>query len=137
MKTAALPLIRLTPLMLVLGLAGCGTGPIAGQPDETDTYARASLSDPDLQDAVRMNDATVTRTEQDLLHVVQPVRAAANEELFIEYRFVFFDAEGNVLKPEMGWRYKRLEQRVPDVISATSVSAEADDYRLLVRWARP
>jgi len=130
------PAFRVVTVLLMGVLVGCGGGPITPKPDNTSEYPRVALNDAALRDAVRMNEARVNRTEQDLLHVVQPVRVAADREMLIEYRFVFFDAAGRVLRPEMSWRYKRLEKKVPDVLSATSTSPEADDYRLLMRWAR-
>jgi uncharacterized protein YcfL len=129
--------LTLSCLLIATTMIGCeSTGPIAAEPDVTSDYPNVSIANASLQDAVKLNDPTVTRTEQGLLQVIQPIRAAANEQLFIEYKFVFFDEQGRVLRPEMSWRYKRLEQRVPDTITATSTSPDADDYRMLLRWSR-
>lgn len=138
MRYSILPSVsvfKLAALVLASVLVGCG-GPITPKPDTTNEYPRVALNDADLRNALRMNEARVNRTDQDLLQVVQPIRVTRDRPLLIEYRFVFFDAAGNVLRPKMSWRYKRLEKKVPDVLSATSTSAQADDYRLLVRWAR-
>lgn len=127
-------LAMLAPVMLLA--VGC-TGVIEGEPDAVNPYPKITLNDPQLQDGLAFNPATVTRTETGMLAVSQPIRATANEPLMIEYRFVWLDSLGAPIRPQTGWVFKRLEPRLPDTIAANSTSADAVDYQIHLRWARP
>jgi len=126
-------LAMLIPAMLAVGC----TGVIEGEPDTVNPYPKIMLNDPQLRDGLAFNPATVTRTETGMLAVSQPIRATANEPLMIEYRFVWLDTLGAPIRPQAGWVFKRLEPRLPDTIAANSTSADAVDYQIHLRWARP
>lgn len=118
-------------------LAGCKSAPIAGEPDSVSEYPKVTLSSKSLAKAIALNPATVTRSATDNLEVSQPIRSLADGGIDIQYKLVWLDEMGRPISPEMTWRYKRLEPRIPDFVSASSSSDEAIDYRLHLRWSRP
>jgi len=130
---------RMILTALTLGLlvaTGC-TGVLEGEPDYVNPYPKITVTDEQLNSGLAFNPATVTRTATGMLAVSQPIRAKANHPLTIEYRFAWLDADGAPIEPQPGWVYKRLEQRVPETISANSTSADAVDFQIHIRWARP
>lgn len=128
-------------VMVAAGLSvavGCAdTGVVGGKYDEARAYPSITLSQPSLQDALGFQEATVTRTANNLLKVTQPVRAQSNDQLSIEYRAVWFDQSGQPIPPESSWKSVRLEPRQPAYITVMSSSPDAVRYNLQFRWARP
>jgi uncharacterized protein YcfL len=118
-------------------LAGCSKGPIGGRADSAGVYPNVSISSLSLADKVRLNPANVSETEVGLARLTQPIRAAADAGLAIEYRVIWFDRQGRPIEPMMTWRFKRLEPRVREFIEAEASSREAVDYEVQLRWARP
>jgi uncharacterized protein YcfL len=130
-------------MVLVVGIvaaglvSGCNTAPVAGQPDEAQVYPNITLSQSSLQGKLGFNTPSITRTANNMMQVAQPIRARANEALFIEYRFVFLDAQKRPLQPLQSWTSKRLEPRQPDFITGSSTSTDAIDYSIQLRWGKP
>ncbi len=125
------------PFVALAVLAGCSKGPIAAERDTVDQYPKVSISSLSLADKVRLNPATLTETEAGLLHLTQPIRAASDGALSVEYQVIWFDKKGVPIEPRMTWRFMRLEPRVREFIEADASSREAVDYEVQLRWARP
>jgi uncharacterized protein YcfL len=119
-----------------LALVGCHD-PITADTDVVDPYPNVTFSSQTLSDAVRLNPATVTESATGNMEVSQPIRGLSDDPLHIQYKFVWLDKLGRSVTPEMTWRYKRLEPKVPDFLAASSSSDEVVDYRILLRWSRP
>ena len=124
---------------LALFAAGChsDTSPIGAQSDPFTTYPNITLSQPSLTDAVKFQSPVLSRTTNNNMQVIVPVRAASNETLHLEYRAIWFDATHRPLSPEMSWTPLRLEPRQPQQITVSSSSSDAVDYNLQVRWGKP
>lgn len=131
-------IVMATAVLSAAMLAGCqNTSPVAGAPDEAQVYPKVTLSQASLQAALGFNTPTVTRSANDLMVVSYPVRARAEEALFIEYKFVWFDVNHRPIRPYMTWKAKRLEPRQPDYLEGSATSADAVDYNIQVRWGKP
>ncbi len=131
-----IPRSLLAVAALGLALAGCHD-PITAKPDVVDQYPHVTFSKKSLAKAVRLNPPTVTQTDTGNLAVSQPIRSIAGEGLDIEYKFVWLDKLGRGVRPEMTWRYKRLEPNQPDMLTASASSDEATDYQIQLRWSLP
>ena len=70
------------------------------------------------------------------LSVSVPIRTTTTKDLNVQYKFVFFDAAGNALQPEMTWMPKRLLSRSQAQVSATAIDTTAVDWRLSIRMGR-
>lgn len=126
-------------IVLALGLVGfqgCSTAPIGSQPDVVSEYPRVAFNTESLAKVLKMNPATVSKSATGMLMVTQPVRNASDSVLYVEYRFIWKDVTGQPVGPEMTWRYKRLEPRLNEVISANATSDTVTDYQIQLRWAR-
>lgn len=69
------------------------------------------------------------------MSVEVPVRSTAYEQMAIQSRFVWFDADGRLLH-EDGWVFGVLEPGTQKVIKGNATSLEAAQYRFEVRSAR-
>ncbi len=119
---------------------GCRTStlPPAAQRDPlpSENYPRVVILD-GLQRWVVVDAPVVTKSERDPLRVTVPVRAVTqNEELNVQYRFAFFDADGRPLEPEPSWRYERLPSKAQRHIEANALDQRAVDWRVDIRPAR-
>jgi len=133
---------RLASLMVAAlcaaSAAGCQTsGPIGGTQDEVERDPHVTFASKTLAKATELKQAKVSRTAGGLLAVTQPIRAESDDALEIEYRFVWRDAQGRVVPPQMTWRHKRLESYVLEFIEGNAVSENAVDWMLELRWAKP
>lgn len=68
--------------------------------------------------------------------VTVPVRLTSDENVNAQYRFLFFDAAGAPLRPEMEWRYVLLPGRTEVFLTGTALDKRAADWRCEVRYAR-
>lgn len=125
----------LAAMWIVTGCAS--TDVVAGRYDTADHYPNVTLSERSLQDALGFQEPVISQTPSGLMRVTIPLRARSNDELHLEYRFVWLDDEGAPVQPEMNWRPLRLEPRQPQYVSASASSAAAENYNFQVRWGRP
>lgn len=122
---------------LVIGGCKADTSPIGAKYDEVGRYPNITLSQPSLQEALGFQEPIVTRTPENLMRVSVPVRARSDEELHVEYKPVWLDANLQPISPEMSWTPLRLEPRQPATITVQSTSPAAVNYNLQFRWSRP
>jgi uncharacterized protein YcfL len=133
-----LSLRRFAPVVLIaafIALVGC-TAPIAAKNDEVKAYPEITLSQRSLERQLGFQPPTVARVSNNLLQVTVPVRAKTDHEMNVEYKVVWFDIIGQVIKPETGWVPLRLEPRQPQTVTVQSTSEDAVRYNLQFRVGR-
>ncbi len=127
-----------TGALLLAGGCRTSTLPPGAQRDPLprENYPRVVVLD-DLQRWVVVDAPIVTKSERDPLRVTVPVRAVTDhEELNVQYRFAFFDADGRPMDPEPSWRYERLPSKAQRMIEANALDQRAVDWRVDIRPAR-
>ena len=82
-----------------------------------------------LQDTTAVGTPVATRDENGILHVNVPIRAATNEQLYVDYRVTFLDRNGAVLS-QTGWLTKTLRPNVADQIEFVSSTPRASDFHV-------
>lgn len=94
------------------------------------------IAQEDLRAATSGERPILSRDAQSgILYVTVPIRNTTNKQLFVDYRFTFFDANGQETF-KTGWMNKVLAPNVPDRITGNSTSPRAVDFRMDLRWAR-
>ncbi len=127
-------------MTLAISITGCSstpTDPIAAKYDSARSYPKISLTNPSLYDAIGVQPTIETKSPGNLMQLTLPIRATSPEELHIEYRVIWFDAQQRPISPQMTWAPKRLSPRQPDHIVASASSDTAVDYNIQLRWSRP
>jgi uncharacterized protein YcfL len=69
------------------------------------------------------------------LRVDVPLRSLADLEMYAQYQFQWFDAQGRKVG-ESGWKSVTLEPRLQSILSANATTSKATDWRLELRSAR-
>src|SRR4051812_15213766 len=121
-------LIALTAMILIP--LGCSTGvkaPIEGRVDPH-VPPQIAFSNRILSEETAVGIPAVTRDESGgILHVEVPIRSTSNEDLFVDYRATFMDANGQTIS-QSGWLSKVLVPNVPDQITVNSMGPRAADF---------
>jgi hypothetical protein len=131
MKRPSLPLLG----CLMLILAGCGVRPTIQGRQDPYPASQVMYADEDLQRSTAVGIPVATRDEGGILHVQVPIRSTTDRQLFIDYRYLFLDRNGQVIW-KSAWRDKVLAPNVPDTINFNSTTAEAADFQLDLRYAQ-
>ena len=125
--------------------SGCtspDTSPGAGRGD---TYPapmndpQISVLDPELREWIAFQPANITRDAGDadrITDIQVPVRNLTERIYKIEYRYLWFDANGRQIEPVMGWTDARLDPKQVVRLDGNASLVDARDYRLEVRWMR-
>jgi uncharacterized protein YcfL len=124
--------LLLIPALLLLG---CGVrAPLAGRHDP---YARlqVSFAEKSLENKTAVADPKTYRDRANILFVQVPIRADTDDRLWVSYQVTFFNAAGVQLSTT-GWLNKVLTPRVQDEITANSLTAEAEDFRINIKWSK-
>ncbi|HEV2295324.1 MAG TPA: DUF1425 domain-containing protein [Tepidisphaeraceae bacterium] len=129
-------LLALAPLLLVVALSGCGVkAPIEGRQDP---YAPSQImfASKSLRNDTAVSAPSVARDETGgILHITVPIRAATNQQLYIDYRTTFFDRNNQQIS-QTGWTRKTLAPNVPDRIVVNSMGPTAADFQIDLRYAK-
>ena len=81
--------------------------------------------------------AIVDHPRAGLLQVTQPIRSITEyQHLRVQYRFIYLDQTGRPLRSQEEWRYIVIPSRAQVFLDGTSLSTEAEDWRLEIRSAR-
>lgn len=81
--------------------------------------------------------AIVDHPTAGLLQVTQPIRSITEyQHLRVQYRFIYLDRMGRPLRSQEEWRYIVIPSRAQVFLDGTSLSTEAEDWRLEIRSAR-
>ena len=122
-------------LVAVLALAGCGVkAPIMARQDPY-LPAQIQIASDGLRNRLAVDAPRLTRDGAGLLIVTVPVRAATDQQLYVDYRVTFLDASGQVLS-QSSWLSKTLAPNVFDQITVNSTDPRAADFQLALRWAQ-
>jgi uncharacterized protein YcfL len=124
----------------VLAAAGCKSvePPARGRADVTD-HRRVFFSKQEgekLREQTAILSENISRDQFGLVTAVVPIRSATNKTLYLEYQYEFLDNSGRRIEGPFGWTPVTLEAGSPATIQFTSISPQADDYRLTIRKAR-
>lgn len=136
--------------LVAVGLVGCGPPVRPPGAAERDPYGmmdrvvyedqvrwhhRLRMGSMPLQWAVTVRNVTEQPLDTGNLRTVVEVRNNTDQELRIEYKVKYFDAAGVELH-ESPWMYKILHKRFDAQLIANSISAQAKNGRVYIRWAR-
>jgi len=124
-----------------LPLAGCQTdpSPSPGIPDPAappSNNPQITVLDPNLQRGLGFGQAVVVPSGAGPMRVQVEMRNLSNYEYLVDYRFLFYDAQGLELQPTMSWRSTSLLPKQLQMISANALDTTAMSWRLEVKWAR-
>lgn len=91
-----------------------------------------------LTQFILVADPVMTRDAAGTLRIDTPIRANTrpNEDMNIQYKYQFLDAQGRVLEPEPAWQYMRLEPTIQYYLSGNAMDSRAADWRLDIKPAR-
>ncbi|MBC7785679.1 MAG: DUF1425 domain-containing protein [Burkholderiales bacterium] len=134
-------LLTMLSILGLVALAGCKRGvepPARGRQDITD-HRRIFFSktyEQQLRESTAILEEKITSSPSGQLTVIIPIRSAVSRTLYLEYQYEFYDAHDKRVEGPMGWTPITLEAGSPGTIQFTSMSQEARDYRLTLRFAR-
>lgn len=120
--------------LLLAAMGGCVTAPNYARNDPF-VPAQIQISESDLRTKTAFAQPVVSRDAAGLLFVTVPVRAATDLTLYVDYRTTFFDRNGRPIQ-QTGWLNKTLYPNVFDHIQINSVSPDAADFEMDLRYAR-
>jgi len=128
-------------LALAVGflLAGCAKPPGQAVPDpvsEAEYPQISALGWLDEEVAYGKPNIRYSQNGNQPLEVNVPARLLLSNRREVQYRFIFFAADGRQLKPQMDWRYKEMPGRAQVFFDGTATSTEAKDWRLEIRPLR-
>lgn len=116
-------------------LAGCGVKPpIEGR---VDPYPQGQIhfASKDLRDKTAVGLPVMERRDG-ILYVTVPIRSASNYDLRVDYRVTFFNAQGQPIYTS-GWEAaSKLISNVPSEIQVHSLTGDAADFRLDLRYSQ-
>jgi hypothetical protein len=123
--------------MVFLASAGCNTtkAPLNAR---NDPYRPEQIQyvDGDLRDDTAVGQIKFERDQAGILWVTVPIRATTNKTRSVDYRVTFFDANGRPLGGANGWTPKTLNGNTFEYITANSLSAEAKDFQMDLRFSK-
>ena len=118
-----------------LALSGCVTDyqPGGATLEDGANYPQVVIIG-NLGGGVRKHQPQVTPSEDGSpMAVTVPLRLMADKSREVQYRFMFFDAVGRPLGPEMDWRWQVMPARALIYLQGTALDERAVDWRLEVR----
>lgn len=122
--------------LLSLLIVGCTAPPrVDADPDQAGGYPHIVAQD-DLNDFLTYGPVVVKHPNDQAMQISVTIRSLEDDRQRIQYRFTFFDKAGQPLTPQMDWRQTVLPGKIRRFLSATSLNAQAVDWRLEIRVAR-
>lgn len=91
---------------------------------------------PELRPWLGFHPAIVENDGSRPMHVQIPVRNLTNNEYLIDYRVLFYDVNGVLLDPIMGWKMEALRPKQTVRLDGRALDTKAQSYRVEVKWAR-
>ena len=120
--------------LLLAMIGGCVQSPNNARNDPF-VPGQIQISDDDLRRQTAFAQPLVSRDAAGLLFVTVPIRAATDLTLYVDYRTTFFDRTGRPIQ-QTAWLNKTLYPKVFDHIQINSVSPDAADFEMDLRYAR-
>ena len=127
-------------LALLAALPACqskSTAPHTGQPDPVAAPANnpnIELMSGDLQRSLGF-DSPIVADDDGLLTVTVPVRNLSDNRYQLDYKFIWYGAQGREAKPLMGWKEISLGPREQRQMTANALDTGAKRWKLQVQWA--
>ena len=126
--------MRYAMLAVAMALAGCVNKPITGRADPY-SPEQIHFTEADLANKTAVGPPLVERRDG-LLHVTVPIRSAINKALHIDYRVTFLDKQGVPVEGPGTWNGGTvLPPNTPSFIRTNSMTANAADFQIDIRWA--
>lgn len=121
-------------LMSLATLTACGVKPpIEGRADPF-LPVQITLADPDLANKTAIG-VPIMERRSGILYVTVPIRSASGYDLRIDQRWSFLNAQGRPIYQGSWEGGKKLVSNVQDSIGANSLSGDAADFRLELRYS--
>ena len=137
-----MPRTLTTALLAAAIVAGCEQPYMGPSPGLADPYP-APYNDPqitilnrEITNWVRFDPARIRGGADTPMHVEVPARNTTDNLYLIQYRFVFRNADGFELEPQMSWHREALRPRQTVYLKGSALSSEAVNYKLEVKWAQ-
>jgi uncharacterized protein YcfL len=128
--------MKYASLIALLALVGCGVkAPIEGRHDPY-VPPQVQFTSERLRTDTAIGTPNPSRDQYGYLHVSVPIRAATNKQLYIDYRFTFYDRNGQPIGEATSWFHKTLNPNTFDQITANSTSTAAADFQVELRYTR-
>jgi len=129
------------PLLLVLLLAGCQSGPAAFFPEETAKYSlenteKFQLLDRPAQLAVTCTGLQERRDAAGRLELVANLKNRGPEEIAMQVRCVFQDAAGLPTGDETPWLALNLDPGATEAVHYFATNNRARQFTIMVRSGR-
>jgi uncharacterized protein YcfL len=121
---------------------GCKSTDIAPSAGTGDPYPaplndpQISILSPELRNWLGFQPAVIIKDGKRPMTVEVPVRNLTYNQYLIEYRFKFYDENGQELEPIMGWKFQSLDPKQIERLKGSALTTDAQTYRLEVRWSR-
>ena len=118
-------------------IAGCAQmhDPILGRADPA-WRDQILFANENLRQHTAVQSATFQRDpSSQLLFVTVPIRNTSDVQLYIDFRYTFFDADGNVLYTS-SMMPKTLRPNLPDQIQFNSTTPRAANFELDIDYAK-
>jgi hypothetical protein len=129
-------------LLMLAPLSGCEADK-SPSPGMADPYPWPQNSPgvevlaPELREWLGFQPAIIDPGDEQMpMRVEVPVRNLADRAWTIDYRFIFYDANGNTLEPVMAWKSLRVYRKQTFRVDARAMSPEAKNYKLEIKWAK-
>lgn len=136
-------MMRVAFLVVVIGLTlpACQTdiSPSGGLGDPYPAPIndpQIAILSPELRPWLGFHPAIVVDDGERPMHVQIPVRNLTSRDYLIDYRVLFYDANGVQLEPVMGWAMEALRPKQTVRLDGKALDERAVSYRLEVKWAR-
>ena len=134
---ATRPTIGLILMTLLLGACNNTPPPRPARIDPVllESYPRIYFQG-ELYDRLAYAAPIVVSSIDKPMKVTVPLRVTTKDQLNVQYRFEFYDADGVPLQPKQeGWRFIHLPQMARHYIQTSAMDTTAVDWRLVIRPA--
>jgi uncharacterized protein YcfL len=121
-------------LLALVAFAGCVKSPIEGR---ADPYIRQQIhfADFDLANKTAVSPPIMER-RNGLLYVTVPLRSAWDLDLHVDYRVTFFNEAGVPIEGPTSWTGAHLVSNIPSSITVNSLTPNAADFQMDLRYPR-
>jgi hypothetical protein len=126
-------------LIPFLALAGCGSPDLNPTVARGDKYTAEHVvfsGQNDLVDHVAIGTITRTYDTSGILHVTVPARGTLPDDLYVDYRFTYFDENHNPVDTPTAWQTQTLHSNIFEYIQGNASTPRARDFQIDFRPAQ-